>query len=356
MSSNKPIVVFEHSRLFINDEGFEKRHFDALAKFNDLHKSKYFEIGHQKITFKSYVGVIQAGSRVIEILPKADNLDEESDGTKNKWQHALLYMLKTAGYIKLNQTNQLDQHTSSENLMDIYLHAFLKEVEQLIHAGLVKKYKRIRANQTAFKGRLLIEKQLQHNVIHKERFYTEHTTYNRDNLLNRILKTALKIIRETSFNSRIKTEAAKSLLYFEDILPWQGNESDFKKIKLDRKALPYKYALELAKMIILNYCPDMKSGKQHVLALLFDMNRLFEKFVFRMIKRLEEQFKEYDLLVTAQNSRTVWGHKTIRPDIVLTFKKANNNRLFKTIIDTKWKIADEGLRWLELHGHEILLG
>jgi 5-methylcytosine-specific restriction enzyme subunit McrC len=342
MSSNKPIVVFEHSRLFINDQGFEIRHFDALVKFNDLHKSKYFEIGHRKIVFKSYVGVVQVGNRVIEILPKADRLAEESDVTKNKWQRALLYMLKIAGYIKLNQPNQADQNSSNSNLLDIYLYTFLKEVEQLVHAGLVKKYKRERTNETSLKGRLLIEKQLQHNIVHKERFYTEHTTYDRDNLLNQVLKKALDIIRTTSFTTSIRTEAAKSLLYFENIQPWQGKDSDLEKIKLDRKTSPYKHALELGKMIILNYSPDMKSGKQHVVALLFDMNRLFEKFVFRMIKRLEQQFKEYDLLVTAQNSSIFWEYRTIRPDIVLTFKKGNGNRIFKAIIDTKWKIADEG--------------
>lgn len=342
MSSLKPIVVFEHSRLSIGEQEFEKSHFNALVKFNDIHKRKYFEVGYRKVTFKSYVGVVQVGNRVIEILPKADRSDDEGDATRRKWQHALLYMLKTAGYIKLNQLNTADQHSSHSSLMDIYLHAFLDEVRQLIHMGLVKKYKRVRNNYTSLRGRLLIEKQLQENLVHKERFYSEHTVYNRDHLLNRLLKTALDIIRNTSLNSGIKADAAQSLLNFEDIDVWKGNTAELQRVQMDRKSMPYEHALTLAKMIIMHYNPDMRSGEQHVMALLFDMNKLFEKFIFRMLRRAEDHFKAYDLGVVAQQPVIIWGQKTIRPDIMVTFRKANDKDHTHVIIDTKWKMTDPG--------------
>jgi 5-methylcytosine-specific restriction enzyme subunit McrC len=340
MRRHRTITTFEHARLIVGDGPFVEHHFDALVKFNDQHDAKFFEVGRGKIKFKSYVGIFQVGDLAIEILPKADNLPENSADTRSKWQKALLYMLRHAGYLKLNEINEADQNTQNADLIDLYLHAFIKEVEKLVHLGLVKKYERRRANQPACKGRIIIEKQIRLNNLHKERFYTEHTVYNRNHPLNCILKKALTVIRDMSCRTRLRQNACRQLLYFEDIKPWQGSEADLEYVILNRKTLPYAHAFELAKMILLNYCPDMSSGKKHVLALLFDMNILFEKFMFHMIKKQEERFKEFSLSVEPQISQTFWGSKTIRPDIIVSFK--NGGYSYRTTIDTKWKIAGTG--------------
>ena len=338
MSRNNVISVFEHSRLNIGEQGFDTRHFESLVKYNDLHQGKYFNIGHKKVTFKSYVGLIQVGDKTVEILPKADR-NTSNESTVSKWQMALLFMLRIAGYIKINEASNALQHTQNTNLLDIYLRAFLQETEQLIHKGLVKKYKKAQANLSVLKGRLLIRKQLQHNLLHKERFFIEHTSYIRDNLYNRILKSALEIVTDISFKSDIVNDAKRLLLYFEDVAPWKGNISDLDKLKLGRKTFVYKDALVLAEMIILNYCPAFKSGQQQVLALLFDMNVLFEKFIYKTLKKMESEFGQSELSVTAQNSQLFWAHKTIRPDILVAFRKGDATQ--SVIIDTKWKIVDE---------------
>jgi 5-methylcytosine-specific restriction enzyme subunit McrC len=340
--ANNTITVFEHSTLHIGEQGFGEYHFNALVKYNDLHGSKYFVPGYRKISFKSYVGVIQAGDKVIEVLPKADRLYEDNEKTKNKWQRALLYMLRKAGYIKLNETEQASQQSRKNNLLDIYLHTYLREVEQLVHAGLVKKYHKVRQNKTALKGRLLIEKQIIHNTIHKERFFTEHTVYDRNNNFNTILKKALEIIQLTCTNSYIKQNASKQLLTFENINTLYGHLKSLDQLVFDRKTKPYTYAIELAKMIILNYSPDMSSGNKPILAILFDMNRLFEKFIYQMLKREERAFIADKLSVTQQNSQIFWKDKTIRPDLVIDFEKTYGKKMFqfKFIVDTKWKIID----------------
>ncbi|MBS1744020.1 MAG: restriction endonuclease [Bacteroidetes bacterium] len=339
---NNTITVFEHSKLRIDEQGFREHHFNALVKFNELHGNKYFTPGYRKIIFNSYVGVIQAGDKVIEILPKADNLPVNEQRTKAKWQSALLYMLKRAGYIKLNNTEKAQQQSQSNTLLDIYLYTFLKEVEGLIHAGLVKKYHKVKTNGVVMKGRLLIERQIQHNTIHKERFFTEHTIYDRNNIFNAILKAALEIIQKRTVNYGIKQLAAKQLLSFEGINKWSGEATNFEKIKFDRKTSSYQYAIELARMIILNYCPDMAAGNNSVLAILFDMNTLFERFIYRELKREEKNFSDYCLHIQPQNKKRFWKNKTIRPDMVISFRKqmgAANIKEYTTIVDTKWKIV-----------------
>ncbi|GGW48777.1 hypothetical protein [Arenibacter certesii] len=77
MNKRKNILqVFEHSTLYYgrvyNDITFEEKHFNALAKLNQLHNNEYFTLLHKGIKFSQYVGVIQIDGLTIEILPKID--------------------------------------------------------------------------------------------------------------------------------------------------------------------------------------------------------------------------------------------------------------------------------------------
>lgn len=341
MGSNT-ISVFEHETLQVSHAKgeFNQHHFNMLVKFNDLHGGKYFTVGYNKIKFRSYVGVLQVGNKIIEILPKADHSPSHNEQLVTKWQAALLTMLQKAGNIRLNQAENASQNISRHHLMEIYLYTFLNELEHLAHLGLVKKYRRNISNEKVLKGRLLIHKHIQHNLIHKERFYTEHAVYDRNNIYNRILKRALQIIKTISDNSVLQLKVAQNLHYFEEIDSWSGLISEIDNLKFDRKTDSYRYAISLAKMIIQNYCPDFSSGHHHVLAILFDMNKLFENYIYSSLKKYEQHFEQQKLTIIRQNSKTFWEHKTIRPDIVVQYTD-QNDEMQSFIIDTKWKVISE---------------
>lgn len=335
------ISVFEHDKLLVNQRGFNQSHFKALIKFNDLHGGKYFTVGFNKITFKSYVGVLQVGNKIIEVLPKADNSSSSSsEQSVKKWQSALLTMLQKAGHIRLNETEKALQSISKRNLLDIYLYTFLKETESLVHLGLVKKYHRYTNNGKVLKGSLLINKHIQCNLVHKERFYTKHTVYDINNCYNSILKKALKIIKNSSQDISIKQGAIHLLHYFEEASIWDKSIEELEKFKFDRKTEPYKYAISLAYLIIRNFCPDFSAGNHHILAILFDMNKLFESYVYKSLKKYESDFFQQNLFISQQKPKSFWGEKTIRPDIFLKYKNSNHDPV-SFIVDTKWKVIKE---------------
>jgi len=85
-------------------------------------------------------------------------------------------------------------------------------------------------------------------------------------------------------------------------------------------------------MILLNLHPDVVGGKHHVLALMFDMNMLWERFVFKSLVK----FKPQSYFVTAKSRKHFWRSKgsptTIIPDIFIDTKDGEH-----VVLDTKWK-------------------
>ena len=93
--------------------------------------------------------------------------------------------------------------------------------------------------------------------------------------------------------------------------------------------------MQIAKLLLLNYHPDVQRGREDILAIMFDMNALWERFVFRSLQR---HLKGYT--VRDQVSQLFWKPEkgvgyavSIRPDIVI--QKAGRR---KAVLDTKWKL------------------
>lgn len=321
---NETISVFEHQRLCVGEHGFLDVHLNALLKLNELHDGKYFEPIAKGIKFNQYVGIIQVAGLTIQINPKADKDDDD-----NVWKNVLLKMLKACG--KLNSKTAGAAHVKKQhlNLLEIYFEHYLIEVDALIRQGLIKKYRNETKNTKALKGKLEFAGHVQKNSIHKERFFTTHQVYDKDHKLHQVLYKALLIVDHLTKGTRLYDVTKRVALSFPEVTNQNISIQQLENLKLNRKTQGYSYALELARLIILNYSPDISGGKEKMLSLLFDMNELWETYI---VKQLEKTCIGSDIKVSSQESRSFWGYNSLRPDIVLRKGKQTY------IIDTKWKI------------------
>jgi 5-methylcytosine-specific restriction enzyme subunit McrC len=332
------IQIFEHERLTLlkneRNEYLLPKELEKLYDFNDKNNNEYFTGIRDGVKFTKYVGVIQIGGLTIEILPKADKKIQPNEADFNKWRNALLNMLAICRHIKVDSVSEASLNKRYYSLLELYFDLFLDEVTILLRQGLIKKYRKESSNTSALKGRILFSKNIQQNLIHQERFYTTHHVYDYEHTVNQILLKALNILSKFVTNSNINDRITRVKLDFPEIKEIEITKAHFDKIKESRKTIPYKEALKIAKMIILNYSPDIKSGQENMLALLFDMNKLWEEYVYRMLERAN--LKEYK--VSFQNSQKFWESKTIRPDLVVTKTSKGISETF--VIDTKWKAID----------------
>ena len=332
------IQVFEHESLTLakDEHGryLEPPELEKLYEFNDRNGNIYFTGIKRGVKFASYVGVIQIGGLTLEILPKTDRKLHYEEREYDTWRRVLLNMLAICQRIRIDAISEASLSRRYNSLLDLYFMLYLDEVNQLLHQGLIKKYRKNQGNLNTLKGRLIFSRQIQQNLIHQERVYTEHQIYDFEHLLNQIILRAVSILSIVSHNPLIRDRINRIKLNFPEIKEITITDQHFENLCLNRKSEPYRRALNIARMIILNYRPDLKTGQENMLALLFDMNKLWEEYVYRMLKRYETP----TLKINEQESKIFWEHKPIRPDIVVKYK--TNGTAQTCIIDAKWKIID----------------
>lgn len=347
MPYKKPIQVYEHDTLKIEDSGFEQDHWKSLIRLNELHNNNYFTIVHNGVKFSQFVGVVQVKGLTIEILPKVDRADSDTN-----WRKVLIGMLKACKKISADSYGDAMVRRQNLNLLELYFDLFLSEINHLIQLGLVKKYRKETKNVTALKGKIEFTKHLKLNSIHKERFYTTHQVYDLNHLLHNILNEALGVVEIGTRGTYLFDKCKRTQLRFPELPKTRITKQHIEKIKLDRKTAPYKRAFELARFILLNYSPDIAGGKENMISLLFDMNELWEEYILRSLKKA---VAGSEIKVSGQESRNFWNaqepkiSKYVIPDIVI--EKGEK----KYIIDTKWKIprnrrpGDEDLRQIYVY-------
>ncbi|MEG0696517.1 MAG: restriction endonuclease, partial [Algoriella sp.] len=327
MNKQNLITVFEHEKLFFNlNNEQEKQLHDALEIYHG-NQTPFFKLIRNGVQFNEHVGIIQIGKITIEVLPKADRAGEKI------WRDLLIGMIKTVWGFDVKSTGSSSLKLKSNSILELYFELFISEVEYLLHRGLIKRYRKDEGNQTSLKGALQFSKHISQNLVHKERFYVKYTQYSNEHTIHEILFKTIKLLAHINSNSLLKGRISALTLDFPEMKEIKVNESTFKKIVFDRKNQHYKTALEISKLLLLNYHPDISKGRNDVLALMFDMNSLWEQFILVTLKR---KLKTH--LVSSQITKSFWkptsGYSSkMRPDIILKCKESQENY----VLDTKWK-------------------
>lgn len=347
MSSPKSLTFYEHETYRFSDSEDDMNIFKALDKFQGSKGVPFYKLVHKGVKFNEFVGVLQIGNHLIEVLPKADRQISQQDqdendevAVRNSWRKLLIDMLKAVGVFDIKTSSSSSLKLNPNSLLELYYEIFLNEIEALIHRGLIKKYKKTEGNLTSLKGNIHFSKNIQQNLVHQERFYTKHTTYNVNHVFHQILFQAIELIRKLNRNVNLSSKITSVLMSFPDVSTIKVSEATFNKLVYNRNNEQYRNAISIARLLLLNYHPDVSRGSENVLAIMFDMNVLWEKFV---VSSLRKSFYinnlNYD--VTAQLSTDFWisldssRSRTIRPDISITNNDKIDEKLL--IIDTKWK-------------------
>ncbi|MDX4037294.1 McrC family protein [Aliarcobacter skirrowii] len=318
------------------DNFIKKDIFDSLEKFvlENEKTAQYLKIttksGFGKVLqAQNYVGVIQTkDGTTIEILPKIKN------ATTEKSKDILIKMLKTLKNSPFKNLSVANLKSSKIPLFEIFISMFLEELTVLVRNGIKSDYISKEENLKFLKGKLKISKQIKHNTIHKERFFVAYEEFMSDRAENRLIKTTLKYLYKKSKTNKNQQRIREFLFVFDEIEISHNIKTDFSKIKLNRQMKDYEQVLLWCKTFLFENSFSPYKGNDIAFALLFDMNLLFESFVYSYLKKSSnfQDIKSQDRTHHLAYENGI-GRFRLKPDIVI-----NGGKI---IADTKWKILSE---------------
>lgn len=335
------ITLREHSRLRIGE-------FDAgnavvtraqamqLAGLKAQYGVDIFKwVNHDALAAQQYVGVIQLDRIAIEILPKIDGTNASASDASVR--RNLAAMLMVALELDIAEGDVAHIATQQHGILEILIRLFIDKLFAQLRRGMVRRYEGQEGNLAVLRGRLAIGEQLRLNAANPERLYCRYEEFHEDNPLNRILKAAVRLLLHVSKDAANQRHLSELLFAFDDVanvamvsLPWS-------KVSFDRLNEHYRPAFRLAELFLRRTPPDVTSGRAAGFSLLFDMNRLFEEYIGRVLARafrsggvdVRRQGPQRFLAWDEINGRHAFG---MRPDVVglVDGRPA-------WIIDTKWK-------------------
>lgn len=342
----KAKVIYEYDKIAAGEgkgtDGvlyISKKQFDLLENFilsnkNDGENTTEFmrlqsKNGKKYAVACNYVGVITlADGTTIEILPKIGKgsyQEREVRGLLIK----MLRSLRTAPY-KVNQSANID--VTRLPLFEVFIRMFIDEVYAIVRRGVRCGYETVSENQRFYKGKMLFNEQIKHNVVHKERFFVAYDEFNANRTENKLIKSTLKYLQQRSYSFANQSDLRALLSVFDEVSPSTDYDGDLCRSCRERGTEYYAEAIKWCGVFLAGKSFSMFAGGQYARALLFPMEKLFESYVARELSK--ELGGEYS--VTTQE-QSLWLFESpakfrLRPDIVVR----GGGKTF--ILDTKWKL------------------
>jgi 5-methylcytosine-specific restriction enzyme subunit McrC len=189
----------------------------------------------------------------------------------------------------------------------------------------------------ALRGRLDVIRQFTILAASPQKLACRFDELSHDIALNQIMKAAVRRLMSISRSAENQRRITELLLAFDGVRDVPVRALAWDQVVLDRTNIAWAQLLNLAKLLLGNRFQSTSAGEAEGFSLLFEMNKLFEEFVGRVLKRalVGTQYHvnlqgplDY-ALADIETGRRKFATK---PDIVIS--DANGPAL---IIDTKWK-------------------
>ena len=322
----EPIVVKEYSKKILKDCDLEKLH-NYLECQKLTSALKVTPVG---IETTSWVGVIKYKNTHFQILPKliCNNEDKENI-LKN-----LIFMLSYTKKLDIKTSNEARLSTAKNPFIEILIREYAKSLFECLKRLTPKRYVREEDNLNYLKGKIKFTENVRHNSSNRAKFYCEYDEFSENNILNQLflfVSTCLYNISNDSYNKK----TLKFIInYYSDIQLVRFDKFKAEKIKLSRNQELFKKPFNLAKMFVEKTSVDLSKNKFENITLIWDMNKLFEEFVFEIMKKYEA---ELGCKLTAQRGRKLLVGDTSKKRNIFVDIMIEKNDGEKIILDTKYK-------------------
>ena len=326
----EPIIVKEFAKVEINDSYLDK--LQAYLKCQKLESA--LKVSRHGIKTKSWVGVIKYKNLHLEILPKLISEDANNDKKISEEERSiilknLIFMLSYTKNLDIKTNDNAKLSTEKNPFIEILIREFATSLFEALKRLTPKRYVREEENLNYLKGKIKFSENIRYNCTNQAKFYCEYDEFSENNLLNQLFLFVSTCLYNISNNSYNKKTLKFIINYYSDISFVRFDKFKVSKIKLTRNQELFKKSFNLAKMFVEQTSVDLSKNKFENITLVWDMNKLFEEFIFELIKRKIPEFEA----IAQKPKRLLKRENVTRRDTRIDILIQNP----KVIIDTKDK-------------------
>lgn len=289
-----------------------------------------FSWGYKSLTAQHWVGTISLKDLNIEILPKLYGSVYE-DELRSVLVRMVLFSKHPPSVRDLSVNAQL----SKNSLLEIIIDTFLNLLERYLKEGILHSYSKFSLNLNGVKGRIIYNKHFTKNIFKPSKFWCKFSKFTPDNSLNSFLKLCLVEMNKISTDQKNKIKIRHLLPSFEATNKMEKQKAVNIKLSFNSTNSRARDVYTYGKLFLSNIFCSLSSGNTPINMMLFDMNKLYETFVYRVTKSIYGNNVVFQMRGNFLIERNSDSKKfmSLRPDIVI---KRSNGKF--DIIDTKWKI------------------
>lgn len=281
----------------------------------------------------NYVGVIETpcGTR-LEVLPKT--LDDKADVAGSR--RLLQRMIAAALDIAPREAGHSSLLFFDAPLSEWVMGQFLLALDHLVKRGVRSDYLRVEAAERFLRGQLDVVRQMRQPPGRDHLFNIRHDIFVPDRAENRLLKLALERVA-----TRVQTPASWRLAnelrgLLAEIPASTDVAADFKQWRTDRLMAHYQPVKPWCELVLYRQMPFALQGQWHGISMLFPMEKLFERYVEKALRR---DLADGATLTAQAASRYLCRHEEqrmfqMKPDLLIARGEQ------RWVLDAKWKRVD----------------
>ncbi len=309
-------------------------------------KNRVFEFSPNTIRARNVVGVILIGDLQIEIHPKL--LAKSSSGTTSILQN-LMFMLSYAHQLDIEDSGIANLSRDFGSFIEAYIAIFSERlIRLLVKTGIPKRYEDRADNLSVIRGRINFARNSVINVVNRAKVYCEYTEFTEENVISRAFKYVAVGLKKICQSLESQRKLRMCLALLDGVTPAFVEPEVLERATFGRRDPNFSALIQLTKMFLGKLRPQFgRISQNKVFALLFDMNQLFEQFIYEVLRRhssdlnIDVKAQARKRLVTAERSfleTSDWIDRDLfdtYTDIEVISRKTGA----KVILDTKYKIV-----------------
>ena len=279
-----------------------------------------------------YVGMVAAAAVRLEILPKIEGLG------LGETRRALISMIGIAWGVPVRDGEVTGHDFQNFDLLELLIGLFARRLQEQVRAGISRAYCRHENDLSCLRGKMAVTRQFTKLAASPQKLACRYDEFTADTGLNRLLLCAVEFLRQRSVSAGTQRLLNEIAAHFADVQRASVSDVLAGAITIDRVNQRWEILARLARQLLSHVYQTTHSGERDGIALLFDMNLLFEGYVAALARKV---CSPLGYKVRAQGPQRCLARNEVgrsafhtRPD--LHFECGDD----VVVLDTKWKHVD----------------